>query len=100
VHDGALELFSRAVREVLNNTHHDRWIGRGGPTAWPILILWIFTLVYASHFDNEEARHHRIVKACQTNPSYPGVLERMRRFIVRRVETCIESHGVNFEYLL
>jgi hypothetical protein len=26
----------RAVRCVLNSTHHDRWIGRGGPIAWPL----------------------------------------------------------------
>jgi hypothetical protein len=32
---GAPAHFSRAVRDVLNNTYHDRWIGRGGPTAWP-----------------------------------------------------------------
>jgi hypothetical protein len=25
--------FSRAVRDVLNNTYHDQWIGRGDPTA-------------------------------------------------------------------
>jgi hypothetical protein len=35
MHDGAPAHFSRAVRDVLNNTYHDRWIGRGGPTAWP-----------------------------------------------------------------
>jgi hypothetical protein len=35
MHDGAQVHFSRAVRDVLNNTCHDRWIGRGGPTAWP-----------------------------------------------------------------
>jgi hypothetical protein len=34
-HDGAPAHFSRAVRDVFNNTHHNRWIGRGGPTAWP-----------------------------------------------------------------
>jgi hypothetical protein len=33
--DGAPAHFSRAVREVLSNTCHDRCIGRGGPTAWP-----------------------------------------------------------------
>jgi hypothetical protein len=27
--------FSRAVRDVLSNSYHDRWTGRGGPTAWP-----------------------------------------------------------------
>jgi hypothetical protein len=26
---------SRAVRNVLSNTYHDRWIGRGGLSAWP-----------------------------------------------------------------
>jgi hypothetical protein len=35
IHDGAPAHFSRAVRDVLNNTYHDRWIGRGGTTAWP-----------------------------------------------------------------
>jgi hypothetical protein len=25
----------RAVRDVLSNAYHDRWVGRGGPTAWP-----------------------------------------------------------------
>jgi hypothetical protein len=28
--DGAPEQFSSAVRDVHNNIHHDRWIGRGG----------------------------------------------------------------------
>jgi hypothetical protein len=27
--------FSRAVRDVLNNTYNNRWVGRGGPTTWP-----------------------------------------------------------------
>jgi hypothetical protein len=35
MHDGARAQFNRAVRDVLNNIHQDRWIGRGGPTAWP-----------------------------------------------------------------
>jgi hypothetical protein len=35
IHVGAPAHFSRAVRDVLSNTYHDRWIGRGGPTAWP-----------------------------------------------------------------
>jgi hypothetical protein len=33
IHDGAAARFSHALRDVLNNTYHDRWIGRGGPTA-------------------------------------------------------------------
>jgi hypothetical protein len=35
MHDGAPANCSRAVRDVLSNNYHDRWIGRGGPTAWP-----------------------------------------------------------------
>jgi hypothetical protein len=31
MHDGAPAHFSR---DVLNNAYYDRWIGRGGPTAW------------------------------------------------------------------
>jgi hypothetical protein len=34
LHDGAPANFSHAMREVLNNIYHDRWIGRRGPTAW------------------------------------------------------------------
>jgi hypothetical protein len=34
-HDGFLIHFSCAVRDVLNNTYHNRCTGRGGPTAWP-----------------------------------------------------------------
>jgi hypothetical protein len=33
MHAGALAHFSRAVRDVLSNTDHDRWIGTGRPTA-------------------------------------------------------------------
>jgi hypothetical protein len=35
MHDGLSSHFSRAVRGVLSNSYHDRWIGTGGPTAWP-----------------------------------------------------------------
>jgi hypothetical protein len=45
-------------------------------------------LVYADPVDNEE--EHRIVDACQTIRNYPGVIERMRRPMMRRVEPCTE----------
>jgi hypothetical protein len=112
MHDGAPAHFSRAVRDVLNNTYHGRWVGRGGPTAWPPLSPDLNPLdfylsghlkapVYAALVDNEEALHHRIGDACQTitNYSYPGIFERMRRSMMRRVEACIESHGGHFEHL-
>jgi hypothetical protein len=68
MHDGAPAHYS---------TYLDRWIGTGGPTAWPPRspdlnhldsYLWghLKTLVYAAPVDNEEALHHRIVDASQT----------------------------------
>jgi hypothetical protein len=34
-HDGAPAHASPAMRGVLCNSYHGRWIGRGGPSAWP-----------------------------------------------------------------
>jgi hypothetical protein len=104
--------FSRAVRNVFNNSYHDGWIGRGGFTAWPPrstpdlnpldFYLWehLKPLVYAAPLDNEEALHYRTVDACQTIRNCPGISEQMRRSMMRRVEACIESHGGHFEHLL
>jgi hypothetical protein len=83
MHDGAPAHF-------LSNTCHDRWTGRGGPTAWlprspdlnPLNFYpweYLNVHVYAVPVDNEEALHHRIVDACRTILKYPGIFERMRR---------------------
>lgn len=79
VHDGVLASahFSGAVQDVHNNTSHDRWISREGPTVWSstsrdlnplVFYLWgiLKCLVYVAPFDNEEALHHRITDDCQT----------------------------------
>jgi hypothetical protein len=82
--DGALAHFSHAVRDVLNNTYHGRWIGRGGHTAWPPhspdfnplgFYLWgqLKTRVYAAPVDNKERLPHRIVGVCQTIRNCPGI---------------------------
>jgi len=34
-HDGAPPHYTRCVREYLNESLPDRWLGRGGPVAWP-----------------------------------------------------------------
>jgi hypothetical protein len=64
--------------------------------------LWGYleTLVCAAPLYNEEALQHRIVDACQSIPNYPGIFERMRRSIMRRVEACMECRGGHFEHLL
>jgi hypothetical protein len=111
MHDGAPASFSRAVRDVLSNIYHGRWIGRGGPTAWPLrspdfnpldFYNWehLKAHVYAAPIDNEEALHHRIVDACQTIGNYSGIFERMRRSMMRRVDACTESHLEHIEHIL
>jgi hypothetical protein len=110
MHDDAAARFSRDVRDVLINIYHGRRIGRGGPTAWPPrspdlnpldLYLWehLRTLVYAAPVDTEETPHQRIVDACQAIRNFPGISERMRRSMMRRVEACTESHGGHFGHL-
>jgi hypothetical protein len=105
MHNGAPAHFIHAAQDVLSNTYHDRWIGRGGHTVWPPrspdlnaldFYLWghLNTLVYAAPVDNEETLHHRIVDACQTIRNYPRIFERMRRSTMRRVEARTESHGL------
>jgi hypothetical protein len=61
--------FIHAARDVLSNTYRDRWIGRGGPTAWPprspglnpvdfYLCRHLNSLVHAIHADKK--RHFTI----------------------------------------
>ena len=33
--DGAPPHYARIVRDFLNERFNNRWIGRGGPVAWP-----------------------------------------------------------------
>jgi hypothetical protein len=74
-HDCGPAHFSRSMRGILSNTYHDRWIGRGGPIAWPprspdLSPMDFYQrghlkfLVYAISVDNEEALHHRSVDVC------------------------------------
>jgi hypothetical protein len=48
---------------------------------------------YAAAVCKQEVFHHRIVDDYQTIRNHPGIFERMRRSIMRRIEACIESHG-------
>jgi hypothetical protein len=83
MYDGASAHFSRAVRDVLSNTHHARRIGRGGPTPWsprspdfnPLdFYLWehLKPRAYAAPDDNEETLHHlmwMLVRLSATTPT-------------------------------
>jgi hypothetical protein len=59
--------------------------------------LWgqLKTRAYATPDDNKKALHCT-VDACQTICNCPGIPERVRRSMIRRVEACIEIHGEYF----
>lgn len=87
-HDGAPAHFSVAVRAHLNETFGGRWIGRGGPVAWPPrspdltpldFFLWghMKSLVYETPVDSEEQLVARILAAAQDVQNRPGIFERI-----------------------
>jgi hypothetical protein len=53
------------------------------------------TLVYAAPVDSEEALHHRVVDACQTNRDYRDIFERMLRSMMRSVGEGKVIHMLN-----
>jgi hypothetical protein len=92
MHSGAPTHFSHAVPDILSHTCHDRWIGRGGPTAWspsspdfsPLdFYMWghLNAFVYAATVDNEEALHYRIVDPCQIIHVPRGALNMMEKIL-------------------
>jgi hypothetical protein len=110
MHDGAPGHFSRAVRYVLNNTHHDRWIGRGGSTAWPPrsadlnpLDFWVWGHLKPPciHLLLAMMRYFALAlwMPAKTIRNYPGIFKQMQQSMMRRIEACIEFHGRHFEHL-
>lgn len=111
MHDGCPAHYSRNVREHLDQTFPERWIGRGGPKHWaarspdhnPIdFYLWghIKQLVYATPVDTIDILRERIIQAFETVRNQPGITERVRNSIVRRAEACIDAQGQHFEHFL
>lgn len=110
-HDGAPAHFSAEVREFLNNTFPNRWIGRGGHVAWPPrspdltpldFFLWghVKTLVYATPVETVEELTARILAACEEVQQTPGIFGAVRRNLLRRCASCVEAGGRHFEHLL
>jgi hypothetical protein len=94
---------------VLSSTFHNRWIGRGEPTAWPPLSLdfcpldlyprggrHLKALVYWAPVHNVETLHQRIVNAFHT---YLWVSERVPLTMIRRSQECIRGHPEHFLWM-
>lgn len=111
MHDGAPAHYTLQVREYLNDVFGQKWIGRGGPVAWPPrspdlnpidFYIWghMKSLVYSTPVETQEMLHQRIQDAAATIRNQPGIFERVRQSFVRRVNACIASNGSHFEHLI
>lgn len=110
-HDGAPAHFSRAVREHLNNTYRECWIGRGGHVAWPPrspdltpmdFFLWghVKSVVYSTPVATRQELVERIFAAFDQLRQTPDILAGVRQSLLRRCTQCNVLQGGHFEHLL
>lgn len=111
MHDGAPAHFHRAVRAYLDERFNHQWIGRGGPVAWPPrspdlnpldFYLWghLKNMVYHSEVTTPDELRERIQTGFDHLRNMPGICQRVRSSLSRRLAVCIESNGGHFEHLL
>ncbi|EZA46903.1 hypothetical protein X777_01029 [Ooceraea biroi] len=64
--------------------------------------LWgqLKSLVYATPIQNEEDLRNRIIDGYKRIRNTPGIFERVRQSMERRVEACIMTAGGHFQQLL
>ncbi|GFW07589.1 DUF4817 domain-containing protein [Trichonephila clavipes] len=109
--DGAPSHYARHVREHLDRTFPNRWIGCGGPVAWPPrspdlspldFLLWgaMKGLVHDTPVVSEMDLVARISIAAARIREMPGVFEDVRQSMSRRYRACIHANGRNFEHFL
>jgi hypothetical protein len=110
-HDGAPAHYHANARQLLDEVFPNRWIGRGGPVAWPArspdmtpldFFLWgaMKALVYETPVDSEEDLVARIAVASGDIAEIPNVFESVKHSLQKRFEKCVEVHGGLFEQLL
>ena len=111
LHDGAPAHFRITVRRHLNTIFPGRWIGRGGPIPWPPrspdlnpidFYLWghLKGIVYSEPIPDVQTLEQHIRAACDAIRIEPGIFERVRQSLLRRVQGCLEARGSHFQHLL
>lgn len=108
-HDGAPSHYARCSRDTLNRKYPNKWIGRGGPRAWPArspdltpldFFFWgtIKDYVYRMPINTVEELSDRIDEALATIT--PEMIQRSRENFITRAQLCREMEGGHFEHLL
>lgn len=111
MHDGAPAHFSIRARQFLNEVYPNRWIGRGGPQFWPArspdlnpldFSIWghLKTLVYKTPVQDLEDLRNRIIVSCRVIQDTPGIFDRIRGSMRRRLDACVMAEGGHFQHLI
>ena len=110
-HDGAPPHYTRYVREYLNESLPNRWLGRGGPVAWPPRLqhltpldyyLWghMKTIMYETKVESRAALHDRIFAAAEHIRNHPDNVASATQSLLMHAENCLATGGGHFEQLL
>ena len=110
-HVGAPPHYTRHVREYLNVSFPNHWLGRGGPIAWPPksqnltpldYYIWghIKTLVYDTKVDSQAALRHHIFAAAEHIHNHPDNIVSATQSLLMRAKNCRATGGGHFEQLL
>lgn len=110
--DGAPCHYAARVREHLNATYPERWIGRAGPIEWPArspdlnpidFFIWGFykELVYATDSNSEQELRQKLTEAeRKIKQEYSSSFRQLKNNFLRRCRLCIQVGGRSFENLL
>jgi len=110
-HDGAPPHFARSVREHLNETFGQRWIGRNGPIKWPPrspdltpldFYLWgvCKDMVYKTPVHTREDLMNGINNAFEILKNNPNQIRSATRAVLKRCRMCRSHNGHHFEQFL
>lgn len=109
--DGAPAHFQHLVRDYLDEEFPGRWIGRGGPIAWPArspdltpldFYLWgdVKRIVYKQESNTVQELRQKIISAFEVVKENHFALSRLKDNLMRRAELCQQEGGGHFEHLL
>lgn len=107
--DGAPPHYALAVREYLNRTYPDRWIGRRGPIEWPArspdltpldFFLWghLKSKIYKTQPQSLNDLRQRIIDECRAIT--PEMLHNVRERFEQNLYYCMDAGGQQFQHLL
>ena len=99
------------MRDYLNESFTNRWLGRGGPVAWPPrspdltpldFYLWshMKTLVYESKVDSRAPLRDRNFAAAEHIRNHPNNIASATKSLLMRAENFIVPGEGHFEQLL